>query len=142
MKDPTCHMCGKVLWGGARTICRKCVGIQSSQRQKANYLLKKARGDIPYQSKVTKTVTVMWCPSEDGVPVYERGSKFPYDQFRVSLESGVWPEGMKVEVRLEILGIRRGTKRVYTMPREDRQRELSARIDRELSVWETRARRK
>ena len=141
MKDPTCRVCGKVLWGGARTICRKCVGIQSSQQQKARYLLEKAQGDKPYQSKTVKMVTVVWCPCENDVPVYEKGSKFPYDQFRVSLEGKVWPKGMIVEVKLAILNLREETKRTYVMPREGGQRELSARMDRELRTWEARARR-
>lgn len=142
MKDPTCYMCGGPIWGSAKTICPKCVGIKSSQRQKAKYLLEKAQGGKPYQSKVIKTVTVIWCPSEDDVPVYEKGSKFPYDQFRVSLASEVWPKGMVVQVRLSILDLHRDTKRTYVMPREDRQKELVERMDRELAVWEAKARRK
>ena len=83
----------------------------------------------------TRWINVIWCPkdaSEDDMPAFSKGSKFPLNQFVESLRTGVWPEGMIV--RLVLLAHRQSGERVekkirYIVPRKDKQYGLMLMIE-------------
>ena len=102
-----------------------------------------AANDPGYQAKGIRSVVIDWCPCEegdrDGLPIFERGAKFSYDKFRVSLAEEVWPGGMVVWMNFHIDALGKRLRKKYIVPKQN-QSGLIVRIERDLREWEKGAR--